>query len=1376
MGVSNQHGPAEGISLSGTREEFRIALSKEIEAASGAAADSAIPLVNGRRIAEYANSSQYLFSATSALNVPADAPGELLIPGRDPVEVVVVSVQGMDVTVSIPIDLGERIAEARLKSDLAFLLKRLIARIEEAESEPNAHGDRILSGGPASGEPVEIDDPVLNDTQDAALGSAIGRNLTFIWGPPGTGKTQTIGSIGEQLYRRGRSVLLVSHTNTAVDQALLKIADQLGGQLETGSLLRLGEPVVQRLREREDLLLDSAVKEQQRELHERRDQLLAEEVISEERIEACKVAMELLEWTAEAPATHARLRSELGAMQRATDRIEHLKDAQDATAAEEEHVRRVAAEVELAVARDMEASEARQEVERLADAKRTILDRIPLAERAVELASEDYDKARELSGSFERERALPPLDDQRAVVNRLADPLAAANEDVTSAEMRGREAEALLNTTENANAVTRRLRRLPRPEEQVAAVQKHRGEVAAAHAKSKALEHRLQEQAAVLAELEELEAQLGRWRHLASTENQEALLADRRQELNALREEVSEFSDRQRRTERSQVTLSEAVAAFRREHGHAYEKALNEIRPQLERFDALRDELSTTEQTETELRGRLTETLAEHLQKARAAGLGIEGTDGADVREQFRRLEVAATESRQRAASLDAKALTQEVEEHQQHIRLVGDELVSIEEELEAARRGAIQEAAVLATTLTRAYLWDEIQERRFDTVILDEASMAPIPALWAVARLAETSVVIVGDFLQLPPIKRADHPLTEKWLGRDIFDVSGMQKAWEDGASPPHFVQLNEQYRMHPEISVIPNKLVYKDTLRDHPSATETQGLDDWYNLAWGHDAPVLLVDTGKSNAWVSSVAAGGRSSRLNFVSAVVSVSLANQMIREDAPEIPAGEQPRILIATPYRAQAKLLRLLIADAGLDRAVEPGTAHAFQGSEAPVVIFDLTIDEPHWRVALCVEKYDKTNEQLLNVALTRPQHRLVIVGDFDYIERIGKRSFLGSRLIPFLTARYPRVDADDVAPADIGEGTAQAQTLLAGGTVEPRHQREVMTQADVFPRLYADFDRASERIVIYSPFITQSRLAEVLPHLSAAVARGVRLFLITKALDDRGKRERETYSRAEAHLKRVGVTVIHKPGMHEKLVFVDDEIAWAGSLNVLSFRNTQEWMARWESRDVVSDFTRPLALDRVLSFYESGDARCPICESELVPAEGLSGVYWRCIVKDCYSQDLGKALPRDGMLCCASQGCDGAVEFYDGGKRPVWRCTANRRHRQNVHPNHLRLPKMRELVVERTGTRGLRKLSRELGATVQLPSTSGRRASTDGSDGIVTAVDLAQRVGRDPRTFRAWLRTKGREGHPILAKHRPNDPWEFTLEEADQISSEYMER
>ena len=68
-----------------------------------------------------------------------------------------------------------------------------------------------------------------------------------------------------------------------------------------------------------------------------------------------------------------------------------------------------------------------------------------------------------------------------------------------------------------------------------------------------------------------------------------------------------------------------------------------------------------------------------------------------------------------------------------------------------------IEDAKVVATTLTSAYLRDAIQHRRFDTVILDEASMAPVPALWMAAGLATANVIAVGDFRQLPPIVQSN-------------------------------------------------------------------------------------------------------------------------------------------------------------------------------------------------------------------------------------------------------------------------------------------------------------------------------------------------------------------------------------------------------------------------------------------------------------------------------------------------------------------------------------------------------------------------------------------------------------------------------------------
>jgi hypothetical protein len=82
--------------------------------------------------------------------------------------------------------------------------------------------------------------------------------------------------------------------------------------------------------------------------------------------------------------------------------------------------------------------------------------------------------------------------------------------------------------------------------------------------------------------------------------------------------------------------------------------------------------------------------------------------------------------------------------------------------------------------------------------------------------------------------------------------------------------------------------------------------------------------------------------------------------------------------------------------------------------------------------------------------------------------------------------------------------------------------------------------------------------------------------VLTRTLEERNVGQRETSRHVEDILGRWGVTVLHKFYMHEKLVFVNDELLWSGSLNSLSFSETQEVMERRISRAVVDDYMRVL--------------------------------------------------------------------------------------------------------------------------------------------------------------------------------------------------------
>ena len=70
-------------------------------------------------------------------------------------------------------------------------------------------------------------DDLRNESQIDAIQKALNNNITFIWGPPGTGKTATIGYIIANFLRLGKRVLFVSNTNRAVDVGLLNVMDAL---------------------------------------------------------------------------------------------------------------------------------------------------------------------------------------------------------------------------------------------------------------------------------------------------------------------------------------------------------------------------------------------------------------------------------------------------------------------------------------------------------------------------------------------------------------------------------------------------------------------------------------------------------------------------------------------------------------------------------------------------------------------------------------------------------------------------------------------------------------------------------------------------------------------------------------------------------------------------------------------------------------------------------------------------------------------------------------------------------------------------------------------------------------------------------------------
>ena len=82
--------------------------------------------------------------------------------------------------------------------------------------------------------------PDLNPSQHRAIEKVLSQRVTFIWGPPGTGKTKTLAAVAASLVAAGKRVLLSALSNMALDQLLLATVDRLGPAAGGISIARTG--------------------------------------------------------------------------------------------------------------------------------------------------------------------------------------------------------------------------------------------------------------------------------------------------------------------------------------------------------------------------------------------------------------------------------------------------------------------------------------------------------------------------------------------------------------------------------------------------------------------------------------------------------------------------------------------------------------------------------------------------------------------------------------------------------------------------------------------------------------------------------------------------------------------------------------------------------------------------------------------------------------------------------------------------------------------------------------------------------------------------------------------------------------------------------
>ena len=344
----------------------------------------------------------------------------------------------------------------------------------------------------------------------------------------------------------------------------------------------------------------------------------------------------------------------------------------------------------------------------------------------------------------------------------------------------------------------------------------------------------------------------------------------------------------------------------------------------------------------------------------------------------------------------------------------VTDELRKVRDQVGRARRDLLETAKLVLTTLSKAAITSEIYERRYDRVLVDEASMAQPPQVALAASLATKSLAIFGDFRQLAPVVQSWSPPVKQWLGRDVFELNGLTR---NLGTTSLLSVLTVQYRMHPKVMGLVNGPSYGNRLVAGPGIEERTAIIAAHGPARGE--PVVWIDTNEFGARGHSTVTH---SRVNPLSAWLSLQVALQMLDEGMESIG--------IVAPYRDQARLLRLLVRAAGAQQAVHTGTIHRFQGGERDAIILDL-VDAAPLPPGVLFRSDDGL--RLLNVAITRARGKLVCLSDGTYLKR-SSPSTPAWAILANLCRNASPLDPDEVVDAglaDAGWAVLKASTETA---------------------------------------------------------------------------------------------------------------------------------------------------------------------------------------------------------------------------------------------------------------------------------------------------------------------------------------------------------
>ncbi len=193
-------------------------------------------IVDGEQV-EYKNGIYiYAFESDSELNIPDNTPISLWQSDTE-IPATIINCEEFTLIIATTRNLGEKVSMIEFSAEPWKLLHFLTERLKSLRASSCPIAKSLILDGRRL---VQFSQGIVTG-QENAVRLSLSQPISFVWGPPGTGKTETLAEIALRHMTKGYRVLMLSYSNVSVDGAIIRVFKK-AKDTAPGIMVRYGYP------------------------------------------------------------------------------------------------------------------------------------------------------------------------------------------------------------------------------------------------------------------------------------------------------------------------------------------------------------------------------------------------------------------------------------------------------------------------------------------------------------------------------------------------------------------------------------------------------------------------------------------------------------------------------------------------------------------------------------------------------------------------------------------------------------------------------------------------------------------------------------------------------------------------------------------------------------------------------------------------------------------------------------------------------------------------------------------------------------------------------------------------------------------------------